>query len=71
LLLAVYHDLDDDHREHMKSRGIDPADYFDADDLCRLIGENFTVELYATEPRIDPPPDNPHIADVVLRARRR
>jgi SAM-dependent methyltransferase len=71
LLLAVYHDLDDEHREHMKSRGIDPADYFDADDLCRLLGENFTVELYAIEPRIDPPPDNPHIADVVLRARRR
>jgi hypothetical protein len=23
------------------------------------------------EPRIDPPPDTPHIADVVLRARRR
>jgi hypothetical protein len=23
---AVYHDLSDEHREHMKSRGIDPAD---------------------------------------------
>ena len=33
LLLAVYHDLDDEHREHMKSRGVDPADYVDADDL--------------------------------------
>jgi SAM-dependent methyltransferase len=71
LLLAVYHDLDDEHREHMKSRGVDPADYVDADDLGQLLGDDFTVELYAVEPRIDPPPDHPHIADVVLRARRR
>jgi SAM-dependent methyltransferase len=71
LLLAVYHDLDDEHREHMKSRGVDPADYFDADDLGRLLGGAFTIELRAVEPRIDPPPDNPHIADIVLRARRR
>jgi len=71
LLLAVYHDLNDEHREHMKARGIDPADYVDADDLSRLLGDAFTIELHAVEPRIDPPPDNPHIADVVLRARRR
>jgi hypothetical protein len=71
LLLAVYHDLSDEHRERMKSRGVDPADYVDADDLARLLGDEFTVELRAVEPRIDPPPDNPHIADVVLRARRR
>jgi SAM-dependent methyltransferase len=71
LLLAVYHDLDDEHREHMKSRGVDPADYVGADDLFRLLGDDFTVELHAVEPRIDPPPGTPHIADVVLRARRR
>ena len=71
LLLAVYHDLDDEHREHMKSRGVDPADYVGADDLRRLLGDDFTVELYAVEPRIDPPPGAAHIADVVLRARRR
>lgn len=71
VLLAVYHDLDDEHREHMKSRGVDPADYVDTDDLVRLIGENFTVEIRAVEPRIDPPPNNPHVADIVLRARRR
>ena len=71
VLLAVYHDLDEEHREHMKSRGFDPADYVGVDDLARLIGEDFTVELHAVEPRIDPPPGNPHIADVVLRARRR
>ncbi len=71
LLLAVYHDLDDEHRDHMKSRGVDPADCVGADDLGRLLGDDFTVELHAVEPRIDPPPDTPHIADVVLRARRR
>jgi SAM-dependent methyltransferase len=71
LLLAVYHDLDDEHRDHMKSRGVDPADYVGADDLRRLLGDDITVELHAVEPRIDPPPDTAHIADVVLRARRR
>ena len=71
LLVAVYHDLDDEHREHMKSRGYDPADYVDLGDLVHLLAQDFTVELHAVEPRIDPPPDNPHIADVILRARRR
>jgi SAM-dependent methyltransferase len=71
LLLAVYHDLDDEHRAQMKSHGVDPADYVDADDLGRLLGGQFTIELHAVQPRIDPPPDTPHIADVVLRARRR
>jgi len=71
LLLAVYHDLDDEHREHMKSQGFDPADYVDADDLDRLLGDDFTVQLYEVKPRIDPPPGTPHVADVVLRARRR
>jgi len=70
LLVAVYHDLTDEHREHMKSQGVDPADYVDADDLARLLGEEFTIELHAVEPRIDPPPDHRHIADIVLRARR-
>ena len=71
LLLAVYHVLTDEHREHMKSQGVDPADYVDADDLGRLLGDAFTIELHAVQPRIDPPADTPHIADVVLRARRR
>jgi SAM-dependent methyltransferase len=71
LLLAVYHDLDDDHREHMKARGVDPAEYIGADDMVRLLDDGFTVELHAVEPRTDPPPGTPHIADVILRARRR
>jgi SAM-dependent methyltransferase len=70
LLLAVYHDLDDEHREHMKARGVDPSDYIGADDLGQLLGDDFTIELHALEPRIDPPPSTGHIADIVLRARR-
>ena len=71
LVLAVYHDFDEEHREHMKSRGIDPADYIDAGDLSRLLRDDFAVERHAVEPRIDPPLGTEHIADVVLRARRR
>jgi SAM-dependent methyltransferase len=70
-LLAVYHDLDEEHREHMKVRGFNPADYVGADDLTGLLSDGFIVEVHAVEPRIDPPPDTPHIADIVLRARRR
>ena len=71
LLLAVYHDLDDEHREHMKSRGNDPADYVGADDLALLLAEDFAIELRSVEARVDPPPGSPHVADVVVRARRR
>jgi SAM-dependent methyltransferase len=70
LLLAVYHDLDDEHLEHMKSRGVEPGDYVAADDLSRLL-DDFVVERHAVEPRIDPPPGTPHVADIVMRARRR
>jgi hypothetical protein len=71
LLLVVFHDLGDGHREHMKSRGADPADCVGAEDLGEILGEEFSVELHAVQPRIDPPPGTAHIADVVLRARRR
>ena len=71
LLLAVYHDLDHEHREHMKSKGFDPDDYVGPDDLLRLLGDDFTVELHIVDHRIDPPPDTPHVNDVVLRVRRR
>lgn len=71
LLLAVYHDLDEEHRRHMAARGTDPADYVMAEDLVQLLGDDFTLELHAVEPRIDPPPGTPHIGDVVIRARRR
>ena len=71
VLLAVYHDLDHEHHEHMKSRGIDSADYVGADDLIELLSDDFSIDLHAVEPRVDPPPDTPHVADVVVRASRR
>jgi SAM-dependent methyltransferase len=73
VLLAVYHDLDDEHRAHMKERGFDPDDYVGVDDLRALLGagNTFTIEEDTVAPRVDPPPDTPHLADVVLRARRR
>ena len=71
MLLAVYHDLDEEHRAHMKSRGVDPADYVGADDLELLLGDGFAVELRGVAPRLDPPPGTAHVGDVVLRARRR
>ena len=70
LLIAVYHDFDDEHREHMKSRGIDPADYVGVDDLAELVAADFTIESRSVLPRIDPPPGSPHVADVVFQARR-
>jgi SAM-dependent methyltransferase len=70
LLLAVYHDLDHEHREHMKAKGFDPADFVGADEIAVLLRDDFVIELHAVSPRIDPPPDTQHIADVVVRARR-
>ena len=49
-LLAVYHDLDDEHRAHMKDRGFDPDDYVGVDDLRVLLDDEFTVELEAGVP---------------------
>lgn len=71
VLLAVYHDLDDEHREHMKARGVDPADYVGIEELKSLLGDDFSIEVDAVAPRIDPPQGTEHIADRVLRARRR
>jgi hypothetical protein len=42
LLLAVYHDLDAEHCEHMKSQGLDPADWVGVDDLGRLLDGDVT-----------------------------
>jgi SAM-dependent methyltransferase len=71
MLLAVYHDLDDEHRQHMVERGHDPADYVGADDLVGLLADDFSIEVHAVQPRLDPPPGTSHIADIVVRARRR
>ena len=73
VLLAVYHDIDEEHRELMAAKGFDPADYVGADDLRSLLAAaaDFTLELDEIAPRLDPPSGNHHVADEVLRARRR
>lgn len=73
VLLAVYHDLDAEHRARMAAGGFDPADYvLDAELRALLVdATDFVVELDVIEPRRDAPEGNPHIDDVVLRARRR
>jgi len=71
VLLVVHHEFDDAHRAHTNERGVDPDDYFSVDDVERLLGDDFDVQQRVVEPRLDPPPGNPHIADDVLRARRR
>ena len=71
LLLAVHHYLDDHHRERMREHGADPDDFVGMDDLARLVADRFEVAVHEVVPRIDPPPDAHHVADVVLRARRR
>ncbi|MBL8777565.1 MAG: class I SAM-dependent methyltransferase [Acidimicrobiales bacterium] len=73
VLLAVYHDIDAEHLALMPAKGFDPADYVGAADLRALLGDatDFTIELDEIAPRPDPPSGNPHVADEVLRARRR
>ena len=73
VLLAVYHDIDAEHLALMPAKGFDPDDYVGAADLRAILSatDDFTVELDEIAPRLDPPSGNPHVADEVLRARRR
>lgn len=66
LLLVVSHDLS--HRpEHW--HGPDPEEFLRVDEFAALLGEDWRVEVQETRPRRTPE-GNPHIDDVVLRARR-
>jgi SAM-dependent methyltransferase len=71
LLLAVYHDLDDERRERMKSRDVDPADYVGAERRRhpRLPAwPSFPSSDRAATPRLEPAggPSWPHIVSVAL-----
>lgn len=35
-----------------------------------LVSFDFTIERHSVESRLDPPPDTPPVADLVLRTRR-
>ena len=58
LVLAVYHDLDDEHREHMKARGTDPAAYVGVDDLapCWVTTSRSSCTRWSRAPTRPPAP---------------
>lgn len=68
-LLIASHDLADlpPRNEH----GFDPSDYYQPDDIARLLDHNWTVLVNETRPRTAPAPAGTHHThDTVLRARR-
>ncbi|MEU6742405.1 class I SAM-dependent methyltransferase [Streptosporangium sandarakinum] len=68
-LLFVTHALADlpPHPE----RDFDPADYYQVDDIARLLDRTWDVLVNETRPRVVPPPAGTHHThDTVLRARR-
>ncbi|MEU4365594.1 class I SAM-dependent methyltransferase [Promicromonospora sp. NPDC023987] len=69
-LLVGGHDVadlsPDDHH------GFDPADYYQPDDVAKLLDRHWIVEVDERRPRTTPPPEGSHHThDTVLRARRR
>jgi hypothetical protein len=65
--LTVHHHDDHDHADDASS-----AQAAEWDARYRERGDAmWSVERHAVEARIDPPPGTPHIADVIVRARRR
>lgn len=51
--------------------GFDPSDYYQPDDIARLLDDSWTVLINETRPRTAPPPAGTHHThDTVLRARR-
>jgi SAM-dependent methyltransferase len=69
-LLVVGHDLAD--LPPRLENGVDPADYYEPSDVAKLLGEDWTVLVDETRPRIAPAPEGTrHTHDTVLRAERR
>jgi hypothetical protein len=68
-LLIASHDPADlsPRQEH----GFDPSDYYQPDDIARLLDHNWTVLINETRPRTAPAPAGTHHThDTVLRAQR-
>ena len=59
-----------DSPEGEQRPGPDPTEYYDVAELAELLGEGWTIEVHETRERPHAPQGNPHIDDVVLRARR-
>jgi SAM-dependent methyltransferase len=69
-LLIASHDLADLPPRH--EHGFDPNDYYQPDDIARLLDADWTVLVNETRPRSAPAPAGTHHThDTVLRAQRR
>jgi hypothetical protein len=68
-LLIASHDPADLSPRH--EHGYDPSDYYQPDDIARLLDHNWTVLINETRPRTAPTPAGTHHThDTVLRAQR-
>jgi SAM-dependent methyltransferase len=68
-LLIASHDLAD--LPPRQELDFDPGDYYQPDDIARLLDHDWTVLINETRPRTAPaPPGTHHTHDTVLRARR-
>lgn len=68
-LLIASHDPADQPPGH--EHGFDPSDYYQPDDVARLLDHDWTVLVNETRPRTAPPPAGTHHThDIVLRAQR-
>ncbi len=68
-LLFASHDLAD--LSPRGEPGFNPADYYQPDEIARLLDHNWTILINETRPRTAPPPAGTHhTRDTVLRAQR-
>ncbi|GLY63425.1 class I SAM-dependent methyltransferase [Amycolatopsis taiwanensis] len=68
-LLIGSHDLADHPPGH--DHDFDPGDYYQPDEIARLLDDDWTILINETRPRTAPAPEGTHhVNDVVLRAQR-
>lgn len=68
-LLFVWHAMTDP--EHARSRGFEPDDYVQIDDVAARLGDDWDVIVNETRTRKQTSENSPHHEDMVLRAQRR
>lgn len=65
-LLFVGHDLTG-HEEHID---FDPKAFYEPAEVATLLDDRWTIEVNELRPRPHKPNGNPHVNDIILRARR-
>lgn len=68
-LLFVGHDLTG-HEEHLAQADFDPTAFYEPAEVATLLTDGWTIEVNEIRPREHTPAGNPHVNDIVLRARR-